>query len=185
MRSFTRVCLWGPGPKITLAAVTALLLGCESRVLDPFPGENGSGSSARACASDGDCAWPAPYCDEALGRCVECRSENDCDRGVCDSATLTCRESCSSNNDCDGRRWLCESGRGVCVECATDSHCDRGIGICEEDACIECRSDNDCWEDEPHCETARSRCRECLEDAQCPEGQHCDSDDRRCESNTR
>lgn len=162
-------------------AVSVSPLGCESQVLDPFPVEN----AALNCTSHGDCALPAAFCDTASGRCVECRDEDDCDRGTCDLATHTCRQSCSENNDCDGRRrTLCVLARGVCVECANDTHCDVGLAICRNDVCIECMSDSDC-ENDRRCEVARNRCRECLEDADCWDGSHCDEDEMRCESNSR
>lgn len=164
-------------------AAAAAAIGCESQVLDPFPVEN----AGLSCATHGDCALPAAFCQAETGSCVECRSEDDCDRGTCDLVTHTCRRSCSTNDDCNGsRRDLCERARGICVECANDTHCQVGLAICREDVCIECMNDDDCKDgDEHRCEIARNRCRECLGDDDCPDGTHCDEDELRCESNSR
>jgi hypothetical protein len=181
------LCLRQCRTTVLIALLTALGLaaasGCEARVLDPFPLENADLN----CTTHGDCALPAAFCNDANGRCVECRDDYDCDRGACDRLTHTCRRSCSINDDCEGsRRRLCERTRGICVECSSDAHCHVGLAICRDDACIECMQDGDCGEgDERHCQTERNRCRECLEDHHCPDGMHCDDDELRCESNSR
>jgi hypothetical protein len=138
------------------------LLGCETQRLDPFPLEN----------SDAGSGAPGPACE----------SDDDCDRGGCDPATHTCRESCSSNDDCDGRRWVCETTRSTCVECTLDEPCQRGLAICRSDVCIECYADADCDDERPHCELDRNRCRECLDDDHCRSDERCDDDEHRCET---
>ncbi|MEC7751282.1 MAG: hypothetical protein VX405_07260 [Myxococcota bacterium] len=137
------------------------------------PEDNGKGGDGgfQSCAEDADC--PDRYvCDSDKNICVEgapepqveCRDDEDCDRG------LRCVAS------------RCEPPAEIDGLCGEDSDCDDNM-ICDEQQCRpgECTPDRGC-DDEEEC--VHGRCRpvdpsDCMEEG-CPGDAVCHPDLRRC-----
>ena len=87
-----------------------------------------------ACTSDGQCAFPTPYCNTTGGYCVQCLSTANCANNqngdhVCDTSTDTCVE-CLADTDCtDPQQPRCYAGDHRCVECLTNADCGTN-GVC-------------------------------------------------------
>jgi Cys-rich repeat protein len=122
------------------------------------------------CTSDGDCAVPSPYCKPTGKFCVECLTDANCGKKVCDAETFTCHD-CQTSGDCSGNSPYCESGD--CVECLTAGNCPNEDETCDtvEGKCVAtCASDDDCEDDKRiFCSPERALCVECLTDAECDE----------------
>lgn len=100
-------------------------LECESDTECPEYCEHGV---CVECTSDKQCA-PSGFCVGA--ECVECRDDNDCpDGGLCNVAMGLC-VACLSDIDCDA--GFCVGG--VCFECRDDSHCEDGYR-CSDNVCV-------------------------------------------------
>jgi Cys-rich repeat protein len=144
-------------------------------------GDDNSNSGATVqpqCASDGDCGGNRPYCDTALGRCIECVGNSNCGGGeVCDSVSGSCRATCSTSGDCGQNTPYC-APRGVCVHCVGDGNCSGGQPYCDTtvDRCVECLTSANCSGNQPYCIYPQGSCRECLGNADCGSGQVCNND---------
>lgn len=90
--------------RLVLLLVAVLFCGCGDDA-------DGGGGKPRACpeACKGD-----TVCDPALGQCVRCVADADCDEGVC----------------------VGEGDAAACAQCRTEADC--GGGHCVEHACVEC-----------------------------------------------
>lgn len=108
------------------------------------------------CTSDVDCWGGSLVCDN--GRCVQCKTNADCDYGVCGSDGL-CHNSCANLDICpedtvcqgdfccpaDGNYGPCETSD----ECGTGNFCVNGVCTCQRglygDSCAnntDCESGN-------------------------------------------
>lgn len=127
--------------------------GCPpGEVCGPMPD---GGADAGPCAAG--CAAPTPWCDAVLG-CVACRSDADCDSGVCDGGA--CVE-CAADDDCAAGVCVAQA----CVECRDAGDC--AEGVCAENACVECATDTDCASGlSPRC-TEANTCASCAERDDC------------------
>lgn len=98
------------------------------------------------CVEDGDCDH-GTRCDIPTGRCAApCRSSEDCGPDkVCDTAFGVCVQ-CASQNDCERIRpdlQACHMHR--CFECEYADDCTGpGLGFCIGYRCIECYTKEDC-----------------------------------------
>jgi hypothetical protein len=99
-----------------------------------------------SCASDEDCASPAPFCFDH--RCVACRTSAECQGG-----TPIC------------------AGSHACVSCAlADAGCPAALPACEpvSGRCVACASNDDCTvATRPICDTKTYVCAACASDEQC------------------
>ncbi len=171
-----------------IAGVSFAAAGCgapdETRI-DLLP----SAAVGSPCAADGDCAVPSPYCNAVAKVCVECVTDTNCGKKVCETATGTCQD-CQTSGDCSGSRPYCAAGdcveclaagncpndgetcdtiEGKCVPtCASNADCtDRTRTVCAPDReiCVECLADTDCDGGKPRC--IADQCRQCATDADC------------------
>jgi hypothetical protein len=116
---------------------------------EPCPGE---------CCSGSDCPFESPICLD--GRCVECRTDGECDPGRrcddderCAAACVPAAELCNGlDDDCDGTPD--EDCTEPSAACAVDAAC-AGAG------------------ERRFCDPARAACVECLEDGHCGTGERC------------
>lgn len=127
-----------------------------------YPSEPCSADEACTSRPNGSCpdAWPGRQCNEA-GKCWSqprechyapvvvaeedaeegCKSDADCDGGVCTKRLLYTRcyyHGCIADSDCGaGMRCACSNGMNACVpaDCASDADCPEG----------ECRLDYGCF----------------------------------------
>lgn len=161
--------------------------------LEGIPPTSSNGAPLRACASDGDCAQPDPYCLPGGGYCVQCMSTNNCGGRQCSPTTHQCVQ-CTTNAECGGPTPYC-SATNQCVECVGTGNCPMGLVCntttnrcapgCTNDAncnplapycspglgvCVGCLGDSNCRAGSPYCNTQSGACVECLTDANCANG---------------
>lgn len=84
------------------------------------------GAGCLGCDTSGDCGGPFPVCDRALGFCVECIDDADCEARFGDpydecsaGRCVACQkdEDCMGDDRCFG---------GLCGECFDSDHCPNG-----------------------------------------------------------
>lgn len=105
------------------------------------------------CVEDGDCA-SGRSCDD--GRCVACRTNEQCPEGVCRDGACFAR--CRDATDCAGGQF-CRPWDKTCAACWTDDHCrvsdkacfsgvrcDRKVGRCALPD-YDCGDGNECTTD--------------------------------------
>jgi hypothetical protein len=132
-----------------------------------------SGTCVASC-TQGSCG--DAICDERNGRCVECRSDDDCSTGaLCNVASQRCltpSNDCSSDADCAGRR--CDVSKAACVDCVNDADCAAGRCDVNSNTCVVdagCATDDDC--SSGVCSPQQRTCVECYLPVHCATGQ-CD-----------
>ncbi len=158
---------------LAVALVAFWIGGCaaeEDGSIDLFSdrGEDSGTEVLRGCDDDRDCPTEAPHCDRDDGECVECTSDEHCERGECDERAHRCVE-CTESRDCDGDRPICSEG--VCVGCVAAPDCEGPGETCdpESQTCVgSCETDDDCGRSEQGiCDTTSGVCVECLTGADC------------------
>jgi hypothetical protein len=97
------------------------------------------------CASDNDCTdKDVPTC--AQGRCVSCKSGDQCGGGapIC-SASHTCVSCAVVDAGCPSATPACEVDSGRCLECLGDGDCtkDPSKSFCQAGACAGCSGAGD------------------------------------------
>jgi hypothetical protein len=110
-------------------------------------GTAGTTADAGACQTRADCtSGGRPICNTAVGRCVECALDTDCDSDeVCDSVSGECTQACRMETDCtSGDRPHCDVPRRACVQCRDDFDCRPDDPRCFMSECVECVDDGDC-----------------------------------------
>jgi hypothetical protein len=141
---------------------------------------------ACVCGTSEPCSGSTPFCDDAEGECVQCRSDDDCDVDAPQCVEGTCA-ACDpeDNSGCSGGTPICDTttlgcvgcdathlcpdplvcqGDGTCG-CMNDEQCEGNptTPICDamDDICVGCADDNDC--------SSRSLGAMCLDDGSCAE----------------
>jgi len=138
-------------------------------------GEGSGPPVEAACRTSDECALPYPYCQVAIGRCVECLSNRNCagtGRTFCESNTGTCVV-CLQNTQCPHTLPYCADSLGECVECLTSANCGTAGYACDRDSyhCVpSCHSNADCADSPatPYCDPERNLCVACITDDACP-----------------
>jgi hypothetical protein len=190
----------------TLVAAALTGPGCGSadeERIELLPSATGPEPSAPRCSSDQECAVPLPYCDPDESVCVECLTDTNCGKKVCEQSSHTCQD-CQSSGDCSGSNPYCSDGDcveclapGNCPEpnetcdtvekkcvlrCAEDADCtDRNRVLCAlpREVCVECLADGDCDASKPRC--VSDKCHECTSDDDCAEPEpYCRLDKYEC-----
>lgn len=140
-------------------------------------GGAGGGTEVR-CASDNDCRSAGMLCDTALGRCVECLSDIDCDENqICENRECVSNTLCVNSLDCVGDpdgKTVCDTAFNRCVQCLGPNDCPENHD-CLSRQCIPylaCGNSLDCPSDQV-CDTARGRCVDCIAGTDCEPGQVC------------
>lgn len=109
-----------PRPVLSLCALPFLMLSCQE--LNPefctehpadvvcfdAGGGGGSGIANVSCASDSECASPAPVCEKTRSMCVQCTADEP---GACGGATPICGDddvcrSCAIDTECESMTCL-------------------------------------------------------------------------------
>ena len=102
------------------------------------------------CSYSKECPGDAPYCDPNLGRCIQCRRDNDCAQGqACNIFTQRCGRICKTSDDCaaDDYHLVCHTGIGVCVSCIATGDCllyGHSDYKCDFNTCVECIENRQC-----------------------------------------
>jgi MYXO-CTERM domain-containing protein len=96
-------------------------------------------AGSTSCKTSDDCAPPTPYCNTALGQCVQCTSDLNCFGVgyVCNTARGVCAL-CNTNADCYGTTPYCSASLDRCVECVKDSNCGNQGIKCADGVCGSC-----------------------------------------------
>jgi hypothetical protein len=122
-------------------------------------------------------------CDAGSGRCVQCTSDVNCDRGergaYCQPTLNRCVEGCLRPVNCPVS-LQCDATIGQCVECLTNDDC---TGVCDNGQCVECIQDPGCGVGtERYCDPDLRACLPgCVQDISCPQGKTCDLTQRVCQ----
>jgi hypothetical protein len=131
-------CITGGGNRGACEACdTADNAGCDGDT--PICGNN---FTCRGCARDGECA--GGFCDDASGRCIECRNSGDCGDEVCTDGA--CRD-CVFDVQCLGHPYgfQCRGPAGSrgCGCSDAGIHCfATACGV--DNVCEQCGNDGDC-----------------------------------------
>jgi hypothetical protein len=136
----------GPGAVVLVLALPAVACLDEATCPAPLVPVDGR------CLPEGclDCGGETPLCDETLGTCVGCFTDDDCpdeQASWCTGSPRRCL-GCLGADDCvdDPDGALCIDGR--CAGCRTDGDCERlGIArpVCDpaSGACVQCLGDRE------------------------------------------
>jgi hypothetical protein len=118
--------------------------------------------SCKRCATSKECTeGDSPFCDQAVGRCTQCRpGGKDCGPfEVCNPFTRRCATACEGVEDCafDQDSPLCDKDVGACVSCTMNSHCGGYRRTCYLGLCVECdgTSATQCPAERPYCVALR------------------------------
>jgi len=117
----------------------------------------------KVCTNNNGCPPFASHCDVNLGRCVQCRRNEDCDIGeACNTLAHTCARQCSPSNvnDCLGNTIepFCHPTLNVCVGCNSNSDCALNMlgDRCFYTTCVQCFDSSQCESQEEcvagHCQ---------------------------------
>jgi len=134
-----------------------------------------AGQCVEACQRDAECGG-ARRCNQALGQCEGCLTDEDCGSGLTCTTAGVCGPAagCTMDAQCPGAR--CNVDKRACVQCTTNTHCTGGRscdverGLCVEPA-PECESDPACGA--RHCLRPPGRCVDCFQDGHCGAGVTC------------
>jgi hypothetical protein len=130
-----------------------------------------------ACESDVICKPEGLLCNTDIGKCVQCKADNDCTDGAsCVAGVCGGQAGCTTNDDCadSSSGKACDEQRGRCVACVTADDCaDPETSECVNNACAKispCTNSLSCTEATlPVCNTSASpaRCVQCVTNADC------------------
>lgn len=155
--------------------------GCVSNRDCPTNSACQAGKCVRTCGSNRECfnSNNERVCDTTARKCVQCRSNGDCQRyygqsfgrqrPVCDTKTNTC--GCGKNTDCrtasNAVRGVCDTSKKICLGCKGDTDCRRGFICNKSNVCIAgCRTDNECVRGTV-CNTNTNKCTQCNTNKDC------------------
>jgi len=129
----------------------------------------GTKKPPKACAGDGECAPPTPYCELASATCIECLADPNCEgpKKFCGPGGACV--ACLTDQNCDKAKPYCDIERFACTECASDAHCE-APKVCDlgERRCVpSCADSSTCEPMKPYCDAARRVCVQCLADGNC------------------
>ena len=126
------------------------------------------------CGANQPCGGQTPFCNDANGQCVGCRSDGDCNGGQCVSNVCrTCdpadNAGCTANSNspvCNAATFQCRGcgNDGECASNATGTYCNSVIGRCRR--CNEA-SDQPCDLTLPICNETANACQDCANDQNC------------------
>ncbi len=112
------------------------------------------GVPSGACTRNVDCN--AGVCDRLLGRCVSCRTSDECATSEsCEAGRCVAAAACQSDLECTPMGKVCDTQAGRCVACNSSADC--GDKACLGHSCVDnpaCQSSLDCAEIEMVCAPA-------------------------------
>ena len=128
------------------------------------------------CGGNAPCDGATPFCLDEPGRCVECRTDNDCGGGL-ECVNFQCKVCDPANHDGCGAEQLCcvANGEPSC-EATNDAAgqceaCDLGCNALATNRCTgrscQCGGNAPCAGETPVCDDNRRACVECTADAHC------------------
>lgn len=156
----------------TLLGLFAVSASCSSD--DRNGGVPGYGLS---CMTDKECTSYSLLCGPE-DSCVQCLSEDDCDRlESCVAGLCQVPQDCEDSRDCTGDQ-VCNETAGVCVQCLKSSDCAKGQS-CADNACVTkqaCDYTSDC-DNGLLCDADAGFCVTCREDNDCPSRRVCEGNE--------
>ncbi|HEX9620141.1 MAG TPA: glycoside hydrolase family 9 protein [Polyangiaceae bacterium] len=122
------------------------------------------------CEDEQDC--DGDVCSEALGACVECVADGDCDeQQECIGNTCIGFVPCNEPDDCPTNQ-VCNEETERCVECVDDGDCG-DEQTCIGERCRDACEDSDDCESGTQCQDELGACVDCLDAGDCDESSYC------------
>lgn len=130
-----------------------------------------------ACMTDKECTGYSLLCGPEE-KCVQCLSEDDCDRvESCVAGLCQVPQDCEDSRECSGDQ-VCNEIVGVCVQCLEPSDCAKGQ-TCAKNSCVTrqtCEFTSDC-ENDLWCDADVGLCVTCRDDGDCPSRRVCEDNE--------